>query len=592
MHFEVVDENAKTAMLLFYDPDPSITSVTVPGTVDMNERSYVVTEIRANAFCHDGRDFSSITEINLPESITRIGDYTFAGTGLRSFLLPENIESLGDGVFADTKLESISLSESNANYAVVDNVLYSKDLKTLVYFPAGRSETVWEVPSHVQTIGNGAFARQDDHEDAPRDIILPEGLIEIKDKAFWCCKIENLELPSTLRTIGNEAFYGNYFTAVTIPESVKYMGNNVFGGVPKGHYLSGGSYSTKTTKSSYVGDLTLESSTPPSFDPSLFDIVYGMNQCNATVFVPKGSLAAYQADKNWSRFILYEDSKRFKTGDKDRSQYIVTDAAKNTVESLACWFYETGNGTIYYPSHPNETIPDTIENEGIVYHVAGIGERSYGGVSYSDHVFWPEYIPLNGVTDTLKIHSNLKYIRKYACAYNKLKRVKITEFVENIDLGVLATTIDEYAFYNCENLTEVDIPVSITAIDQTAFKGCSRLNTVYCYNPEPPTLTARTFDAGMTLHVPYGKKAVFENAEYWKDFPEIIDDINMPGDVNNDGRVSVTDVVTLTHRLRFISTNYLYPPTHDANGDGVIDDKDRTTIVDFIVTDKYRKPKE
>jgi hypothetical protein len=40
------------------------------------------------------------------------------------------------------------------------------------------------------------------------------------------------------------------------------------------------------------------------------------------------------------------------------------------------------------------------------------------------------------------------------------------------------TNIDDYAFYNCENITSITIPDSVTNIGADAFTGCKNLKTV------------------------------------------------------------------------------------------------------------------
>ena len=53
------------------------------------------------------------------------------------------------------------------------------------------------------------------------------------------------------------------------------------------------------------------------------------------------------------------------------------------------------------------------------------------------------------------------------------------------------TTIVDYAFKDCDDLTAVHIPVSVTYIGKEAFYGCNYLRTVDL-NPETPSGSATT----------------------------------------------------------------------------------------------------
>ena len=107
------------------------------------------------------------------------------------------------------------------------------------------------------------------------------------------------------------------------------------------------------------------------------------------------------------------------------------------------------------------------------------------------------------------------------------------------------------AFRNCQDITEIIIPNSVTTIYGSAFYGCNNLSKVTlgnsvnsmgtekyypafpCYNlssvtvmnSSPISILANEFGnrQNITLNVPYGSKAAYEAADYWKDFKEIIE---------------------------------------------------------------------
>lgn len=88
------------------------------------------------------------------------------------------------------------------------------------------------------------------------------------------------------------------------------------------------------------------------------------------------------------------------------------------------------------------------------------------------------------------------------------------------------TSIGEYAYGECEDLTSVIIPESVTSIGSSAFYYTT-LSSVTVKNTTPPSTENDTFyqsgHTTATLYVPFGCKEVYETAKNWKDFHEIIE---------------------------------------------------------------------
>lgn len=62
------------------------------------------------------------------------------------------------------------------------------------------------------------------------DIVIPEGITAIPEKAFWGFEcLRNVSLPSSLTSIGAHAFDNCTLESITIPESVAFIGENAFG---------------------------------------------------------------------------------------------------------------------------------------------------------------------------------------------------------------------------------------------------------------------------------------------------------------------------------------------------------------------------
>ena len=149
---------------------------------------------------------SSLKSIDLPDSVTTIGDCAFSGCdSLNSIDLPYSVTTIGDSAFSGCSLlTSVEVSEKNENYISVDGVLFTKDRKTFVQYPAGKKDKEYAIPSGVTTIG-GAFSGCSSLE----SIDLPDSVTTIGIAAFrGCSSLESIVIPDSVTTIGNEAFDG------------------------------------------------------------------------------------------------------------------------------------------------------------------------------------------------------------------------------------------------------------------------------------------------------------------------------------------------------------------------------------------------
>lgn len=104
-----------------------------------------------------------------------------------------SIQSLYESVFGyyDTLIKKLSWTSSletliiagNDYFTVVDNVLYTKDMKTLVLYPGGLTQSEFTVPEGVTRIEALAFRENDNLT----KVILPESLVSIGHTALYSC---------------------------------------------------------------------------------------------------------------------------------------------------------------------------------------------------------------------------------------------------------------------------------------------------------------------------------------------------------------------------------------------------------------------
>ena len=150
-------------------------SVVIPATVTYNGTTYPVTSIDKFAFYY----CTSLTIIDIPNSITKIGDFAFGNCpGLTSIV----VES-GNPIFD-------SRNNCNAIIETADNTLI-----------AGCKNTI--IPNSVNAIGQYAF----EGCDGLTSIVVPNSVTSIGNKAFYSCDgLTSINIPNSVTSIGNGAF--------------------------------------------------------------------------------------------------------------------------------------------------------------------------------------------------------------------------------------------------------------------------------------------------------------------------------------------------------------------------------------------------
>ena len=138
----------------------------------------------------------------LVESLKDIGEYAFAGTGIREIHIPQSMTGFAVNAFCDCDaLSRLTVHKDNPLYCSPNacNAVIRKDSAILVLGCVG---TV--IPEWIKVIGENAFLGR---PIAKYILDLPVGLEEIRSGAFCLCdNIFELIIPSSVTSIGMSAF--------------------------------------------------------------------------------------------------------------------------------------------------------------------------------------------------------------------------------------------------------------------------------------------------------------------------------------------------------------------------------------------------
>ena len=257
-----------------------------------------------------------ITTLEIPTSVTSIGNYAFYGcNGLTSVEFPSNLSSIGDWAFASCSgLTSVDLPSSITkmgecifyNCENLSSVKLPSEITAISKSAFGRCISLKniELPAGITSIDEGAFNGCSNLQ----NINLPSGITTIGTGAFWyCSNLTNVILPSALASIGAIAFANcSNLANVTLSSNITSIGSSAFSDCKslKNLTISKDVTSIKDIRFYYEYDeLELESVYVAWQNPieagSFFNRI---NISNCTLYVPQGTKEAYANADVWKDF--------------------------------------------------------------------------------------------------------------------------------------------------------------------------------------------------------------------------------------------------------------------------------------------------
>ena len=538
---------------------------------------------------------------NIPAKLTNVslsgGDKIAANafyncTGLSTIVISSSTTSIDSSAFVGCiNVKSITVDENNAVYKSIDGNLYTKDEKTLMQYALGKTNTSFNIPTDVITIGNNAFRNCD----TLKSVTLPNGVVYIGNYAFSGCDMLNsINIPSNVKSIGEYAFQScTKLTRIVIPNSVTTVDRCAFYGCSGLSSVTLGNNVKTIGVSAFDECIKLTSVTIPDSVTSLGESAFEGCDSLITVTIGNGVKTI-----GWYTFAHCEKLTNVTIGNNvtkidwyafQSCPMLTSIVIPNSVKSIgACAFNATGLTSVtigdgvtsigddafcYCRDLTSVTIGSSVtsigddafkgcerlvevinkssltitkgssDNGGVAYYALEVhnGESKIGQVD--EYIFYKSdagsfLVSYIGTDRELVLPENYcgeKYaINQYA--FYTIEDSRDDEaYIVSVSIPDNVTSIGKYSFGNCRSLETLTIGKSITSIGDWAFSGCDKITNIY-YNGDALSWCSIEFCTAKSTPLDYDN--YHERTIYFKNAAgryEIVTSLVIPDGVDKIG---------------------------------------------------------
>ena len=455
-----------------------------------------VTRIGDRAF----QNCQSLTSITLPNSLTSIGKYAFYNTELREVVIPDNVSEIGEYAFANTSLTSIKLPQS------------LKHLSTNL-ISGSRSIRYIELPDGLESVETNALINTN-----LSIIVVPASVITVETSGLWPgnsnCVIfvgfNNGQKPTGWNSTFNSSWQGeNPSTVVYANDTVKYTAlvvNHDYSNSEKVVYT--GTINTKPSvylNNATIADWYLDSEYTQKasfpFEPTeRVNLLYAKVEKMVEVSFMSSTetdAVVYKTVREYSPYNLQfvdmsKSGKKFDGWyfDRNLTQKVTFPYEINGEKDYINLYPKFSNVDLikdgyfrYYLNDDNKKVLVKSTSEDAILDLSVITDLvAIDGSAFEDNVDIVKVIIPEGVVSigekAFRNTSNLKEV----VLPSTLERIGAYAFnnsgITSIVIPNKVLSIEESTFYGCGYLKYLELPDSLISIGASAFTGCYNLNNI------------------------------------------------------------------------------------------------------------------